>query len=43
MSSPVVTIKKGEKGENHTKNKIGVGSVVKENVGDIEEKKGSEK
>ena len=36
MSSPVVTIKEGTKTKKQTKTKIGVGSVVKAKVGELE-------
>ena len=36
MSSPAVNTKEGMKMNKHTKTKIGVGSVVKANVGELE-------
>ena len=36
MSSPVLAIAEGMKAKKHSKTKIGVGSVVKANVGEME-------
>ena len=37
MRSPAITIMEGTKVKNQNKKKIGVGSVVKEKVGELEE------